>query len=83
MNLQLVYWYILSLSKNENMFNKKKNKKQNKTKRTKKRRKKKFPAVEVESVSRLIKIIHAHNLHVKCWTLFHLQFVRKGTQIAY
>ena len=24
MNLQLVYWYILTLSKNENMFNKKK-----------------------------------------------------------
>ena len=30
MNLQLVYWYILSLSKNENIFKKKT--KQNKTK---------------------------------------------------
>ena len=29
MNLQLVYWYILSLSKNENIFKKKK---QSKTK---------------------------------------------------
>ena len=62
MNLQLLYWYILSLSKNKNMFYKKKNKaKQNKT--TKKGGKKK--AVVVESVSRLIKITHAHNLHVK------------------
>ena len=64
MNLQLVYWYILSLSKNENIFKKKKTK-QNKTKRPKKGRKKSFQAVGVESVSRLIKITHAHNLHVK------------------
>ena len=63
MNLQLVYWYILSLSKNENIFKKKT--KQNKTKRPKKGRKKSFQAVGVESVSRLIKITHAHNLHVK------------------
>ena len=62
MNLQLLYWYILSLSKNKNMFYKKKTK-QNKTKRPKKEEKKK--AVVVESVSRLIKITHAHNLHVK------------------
>ena len=62
MNLQLLYWYILSLSKNKNMFYQKKNKaKQNKT--TKKGGKKK--AVVLESVSRLIKITHAHNLHVK------------------
>ena len=39
MNLQLLYWYILSLSKNKNMFYKKNKAKQNKT--TKKRRKKK------------------------------------------
>ena len=62
---------------------KKKIKSKTKQNDQKKGEKKKFPAVEVESVSRLIKIIHAHNLHVKCWTLFHLQFVRKGTQIAY
>ena len=62
MNLQLLYWYILSLSKIKICFTKKKKKqKQNKT--TKKRRKKK--AVTVESVSQLIKITHAHNLHVK------------------
>ena len=61
MNLQLLYWYILSLSKNKNMFYKKK---ESKTKQNdQKRRKKK--AVVVESVSRLIKITHAHNLHVK------------------
>ena len=42
MNLQLVYWYILSLSKNENMFFKKNKAKQNKT--TKKRKEKKFPS---------------------------------------
>ena len=61
MNLQLLYWYILSLSKNKNMFYKKK---QSKTKQNdQKRREKK--AVVVESVSRLIKITHAHNLHVK------------------
>ena len=47
--------------KNKNMFYKKKTK-QNKTKRPKGRKKK---AVVVESVSRLIKITHAHNLHVK------------------
>ena len=35
MNLQLLYWYILSLSKNKNMFYKKKKTKQNKTKRPK------------------------------------------------
>ena len=64
MNLQLVYWYILSLSKNKNIF-KKKQTKQNKTKRPKKGREKSFQAVGVESVSRLIKITHAHNLHVK------------------
>ena len=63
MNLQLVYWYILSLSKNENIFKKKNKAKQNKT--TKKRKEKSFQAVGVESVSRLIKITHAHNLHVK------------------
>ena len=39
MNLQLLYWYILSLSKNKNMFYKKKTK-QNKTKRPKKEEKK-------------------------------------------
>ena len=59
MNLQLLYWYILSLSKNKNMFYQKKDK----TKRPKKEEKKK--AVVLESVSRLIKITHAHNLHVK------------------
>ena len=48
--------------KNKNMFYKKKTK-QNKTKRPKKGGKKK--AVAVESVSQLIKITHAHNLHVK------------------
>ena len=37
MNLQLVYRYILSLSKNENLFTKKKN--QNKTKGQKKKTK--------------------------------------------
>ena len=42
MNLQLVYWYILSLSKNENIFKKKNKAKQNKT--TKKRKEKKFPS---------------------------------------
>ena len=38
MNLQLVYRYILSLSKNENLFTKKKN--QNKTKGQKKKNEK-------------------------------------------
>jgi len=38
MNLQLVYWYILSLSKNENMFYKKQNKtKQNDQKKEEKK----------------------------------------------
>ena len=46
MNLQLVYRYILSLSKNENLFTKKKKSKQDK--RTKKKRKVKDPAARVE-----------------------------------
>ena len=41
MNLQLAYWYILSLSKNESMFKKKK-------KRLRKK-KKRFPPAGIES----------------------------------
>ena len=44
MNLQLVYWYILSLSKNENIFKKKKQSKTKQNKTTKKRKEKKFPS---------------------------------------
>ena len=39
MNLQLVYRYILSLSKNENLFTKKKKSKQDKRTKTKKKTK--------------------------------------------
>ena len=45
MNLQLVYRYILSLSKNENMFYEKKNNdnNNNNNNRTKKKKEKKIP----------------------------------------
>ena len=50
MNLQLVYRYILSLSKNENMFYEKKNNdnNNNNNNRTKKKKKRKFPMAKVE-----------------------------------
>ena len=61
MNLQLLYWYILSLSKNKNMCYKKKTK-QNKTKRPKKEEKK-------SGGTRISKPTNknnsCHNLHVK------------------
>ena len=47
MNLQLVYRHNLSLSENENMFEKKMNKKTGKTK-SKRRKEKKILTVEVE-----------------------------------
>ena len=49
--------------KNKNMFYKKK--KQSKTKQNDQKKEEKKKAVAVESVSQLIKITHAHNLHVK------------------
>ena len=46
MNLQLVYRYILSLSKNENMFYEKNNNNNNNNRTKKKKRK--FPMAKVE-----------------------------------
>ena len=42
-----------------------------------------FELSHSNSVKRIIKITHAHNLHVKVLTLFLFQFILKIMQVVY